>query len=76
MGFGPMRFVEELLIFAFIIGLRQFIIRIWLPVGWSFAGSTFLIPLFSQYILLFAFGIIALLMKLIPGVKKNSLDVN
>ena len=85
MGFGPMWFVEALLIFtavflllksikkinmkfptsgkivvfAFIIGVGQFIIRIWLPVGWSLPGTGLQFPHFLQYIFLFAFGIIA-----------------
>lgn len=86
MSFGPMWFVEALLIFtavyllfsmfklqikmrfpstrkiilfAFLIGVGQFVIRIWLPVGWSFAGTNFQFPFFLQYIFLFAAGIIA-----------------
>ncbi len=85
-GFGPMWFVEALIIFtvgyllinpikfritikfptneliliaAFLTGLFQFIIRIWLPVGWSMPFTNFQLPHFIQYILLFAFGIIA-----------------
>ena len=41
------------------IGVGQFIIRIWLPVGWSFWGTGLQFPHFLQYIFLFAFGIIA-----------------
>lgn len=86
MSFGPMWFVEALLIFtgaylllrswgkkiimkfpgaakimlvAFVIGVGQFIIRVWLPVGWSFAGTNMQFPHFLQYIVLFVFGIIA-----------------
>lgn len=85
-GFGPMWFVEALLIFtgffllirllkfkiemkflgsrrillfAFLIGLGQFIIRIWLPVGWGSPITGFQFPHFLQYISLFSFGIIA-----------------
>jgi len=86
MEFGPMWFVEALILFtavflllrmlkwkikiifpgtkqlilvAFLIGLAQFIIRIWLPVGWSMPFTNFQFPHFIQYIFLFAFGIIA-----------------
>lgn len=86
LGFGPMWFVEALLIFtlifmlvrplkikirmqfpgtlkiliaAFITGILQFIIRIWLPVGWSFSFTNLQFPFFVQYILLFIVGIIA-----------------
>lgn len=85
-GFGPMWFVEALLIFTFlflivrttkitirlrfpgtltilitavITGILQFIIRIWLPVGWSQPFTNFQFPFFLQYILLFIVGIIA-----------------
>ncbi len=85
-GFGPMWFVEALLIFslifllvkpfaanirwpfpgsltilaaAFLTGFLQFIIRIWLPVGWSMPFTNFQFPFFIQYVFLFAFGIIA-----------------
>lgn len=85
-GFGPLWFVEALLIFTFFyliihllkfkitlkfpktifiilaaifVGLLQFIIRIWLPVGWSMPFTNFQFPFFVQYIVLFVFGIIA-----------------
>ncbi len=85
-GFGPMWFVEALLIFtliyvvvrffklnvrlsfpgtvaifisAIIVGLLQYLIRIWLPVGWSQPFTNFQFPFFLQYIFLFVFGIIA-----------------
>lgn len=85
-GFGPMWFVEALLLFSLIylllrskfnkirivfpapskiivaavfIGLLQFFIRIWLPVGWSQPFTNFQFPFFLQYIFLFFFGIIA-----------------
>ena len=85
-GFGPMWFVEALLIFTFIFllvrtthikirlrfpgtvtilitaivtGILQFIIRIWLPVGWSLPHTNLQFPFFLQYILLFIVGIIA-----------------
>ena len=89
-GFGPMWFVEALLIFTFIylffkkvikknkavspivfpgtaklillaclIGVGQFIIRIWLPVGWEMPLTSFQLPHFLQYIILFALGAVA-----------------
>ncbi|MBN2773774.1 MAG: acyltransferase family protein [Prolixibacteraceae bacterium] len=85
-GFGPLWFVETLLIFTFIYllirqlkitiklkfpstlvilltaavtGILQFIIRIWLPVGWSMPFTNLQFPFFLQYILLFVAGIIA-----------------
>ena len=88
-GFGPMWFVEALLVFTLIyalcmvilgskisrllsvpnkrqillfalfLGLGQFIIRIWLPVGWAMSFTNFQLPHFLQYIFLFVLGIVA-----------------
>ena len=89
-GFGPMWFVEALIIFTFgfllwkgilkrpsnshsisfpstkiiilfalLIGIGQFLIRIWLPVGWAMPFTNFQFPHFLQYIFLFILGIIA-----------------
>jgi len=85
-GFGPLWFVEALLIFTFIFllfrkacssirisfpgtltiilfilttSILQFIIRIWLPVGWSMPFTNFQFPFFVQYIFLFPLGIVA-----------------
>jgi peptidoglycan/LPS O-acetylase OafA/YrhL len=49
----------KILLFAVLIGITQFIIRIWLPVGWSMPFTNFQFPFFMQYIALFVFGIIA-----------------
>lgn len=85
-GFGPMWFVETLLLFTFVyllvrkfnwkvripfpgmlplvtaamaIGLSQYIIRIWLPTGWSLTGTGLQFPFFVQYILMLIFGVVA-----------------
>lgn len=85
-GFGPLWFVEALLLFtllfllvkpvkvnqqipfpgtfaillaAFAVGFLQYIIRIWLPVGWSMPVTNFQFPFFVQYIFLFILGIVA-----------------
>ena len=85
-GFGPLWFVEALLLFTFIFllfqktfssirvnypgtvsivlfvlitAILQFIIRIWLPVGWSMPFTNFQFPFFVQYIFLFVLGIVA-----------------
>jgi hypothetical protein len=49
----------SLFVSAIVIGVIQFFIRIWLPVGWSQPFTGFQFPFFIQYIFLFAFGIIA-----------------
>ncbi len=49
----------KILLFAGLIGLGQWIIRIWLPVGWSMPITGFQFPHFLQYIFLFGFGTVA-----------------
>ena len=46
-------------VYALAIGLVTFVVRIWLPVGWSFAPLNLQFPHFPQYISLFIVGIIA-----------------
>ena len=46
-------------IFALILGIVTFIVRIWLPSGWNFEPLNFEIPLFPQYISMFIVGLIA-----------------
>ena len=46
-------------IFALILGVVSFIVRIWLPIGWNFVPLNLQFPFFSQYIALFVVGIIA-----------------
>jgi glucans biosynthesis protein C len=85
-GFGPLWFVEALLLFTLIFllvkplkvnrkipfpgtftillaaigtGFLQYVIRIWLPVGWSMPFTNFQFPFFLQYIFLFVLGIVA-----------------
>jgi glucans biosynthesis protein C len=84
--FGPMWFVESLLIFTFlfllvrkfvqglklkfpgtvkillfalVIALLQFMIRIWFPLRWSIPYTNLRIAFFVQYLALFGVGIIA-----------------
>ena len=102
-GFGPMWFVEALIIFTFffllwkiiktrpsnprsipfpstlmiimcalLIGIGQFIIRVWLPVGWSMPFTNFQFPHFLQYIFLFALGIIAYQQNWLDQLSANS----
>ncbi len=97
-GFGPMWFVEALLLFTFgyllwrawrpeaeppapapvpgagktvlaalLIGLGQFVIRIWLPVGWAMPFTDFQLPHFLQYIVLFALGVAAYRRRWLDG---------
>jgi hypothetical protein len=85
-GFGPLWFVEALLLFTLVFllvkpvklnrnipfpgtiyillaaiatGFFQYVIRIWLPVGWSMPFTNFQFPFFVQYVFLFVLGIVA-----------------
>ena len=88
-GFGPLWFVEALLLFtlifllfrgkpgkkkvatmplpgnlqiflfAILLGLCTFVVRIWLPVGWSLDPFGFQFPHFLQYIAMFIIGLFA-----------------
>jgi len=46
-------------IFAIILGIITFIVRIWLPIGWNFELLNLQIPFFPQYIAMFIIGLIA-----------------
>ena len=46
-------------IFALIIGIVTFSVRIWFPIGWNFAILNFQIPYFPQYIAMFIVGLTA-----------------
>jgi glucan biosynthesis protein C len=46
-------------IFALILGIVTFIVRIWLPLGWNFRLLNLQIPFFPQYIAMFIIGLIA-----------------
>ena len=46
-------------IFAIILGIITFTVRIWLPLGWNFELLNLQIPFFPQYIAMFFIGIIA-----------------
>jgi len=45
--------------FALALGTVTFIVRIWLPLGWSFEPLNLQFPFFPQYICMFIFGIAA-----------------
>jgi len=46
-------------LFTLALGAVTFIVRIWLPIGWSFEPLNFQFPFFPQYICMFIVGIIA-----------------
>ena len=61
-----------IIVAAILIGLGQFIIRIWLPVGWSMPITNFQLPHFLQYIFLFALGIVAYQQKWLEQLSPKS----
>jgi glucan biosynthesis protein C len=46
-------------LFALALSIVTFIVRIWLPVGWSFGPLNFQFPFFPQYICMYIVGITA-----------------
>lgn len=48
-----------IVLFAVVTGFLQFVIRIWLPVGWSMPYTAFQFPFFVQYIFMFTLGLVA-----------------
>ena len=46
-------------VFALLVGLAAFVIRLWLPVMWNFAPLNLQFPFFASYIALFIVGLIA-----------------
>ena len=46
-------------IFALILGIATFIVRIWLPINWNFELLNLQFPFFPQYIAMFIIGLIA-----------------
>jgi surface polysaccharide O-acyltransferase-like enzyme len=46
-------------LFALLLGVTAFLIRIWLPLGWNFVPLNLQFPFFVQYIALFVVGLIA-----------------
>ncbi len=46
-------------LFAIVLGVPAFLLRIWLPLGWNFVPLNLQFPFFVQYIALFIVGLIA-----------------
>lgn len=50
---------SAMIMFASVVGVISFVIRIWLPVGWSLPILGFQFPHFTQYIAMFTAGVLA-----------------
>jgi surface polysaccharide O-acyltransferase-like enzyme len=46
-------------LFALLLGLASFLVRLWRPIEWSFAPLNLQLPFFAQYIALFILGLTA-----------------
>jgi glucan biosynthesis protein C len=46
-------------LFALLLALVAFVVRLWLPLGWNFESLNLQLPFFVLYIALFVFGLIA-----------------
>jgi len=45
--------------FALMVGLATFLVRVWLPVGWTYPPLNLQLPFFPQYISMFIPGVVA-----------------
>ena len=46
-------------LFALLLGMAGFLVRLWRPIEWSFAPLNLQLPFFAQYIALFILGLVA-----------------
>ncbi len=46
-------------LFALLLGIAGFLVRLWRPIGWNFSPLNLQFPFFAQYIALFTIGLIA-----------------
>ena len=46
-------------LFALLLGVAGFLVRLWLPAGWNFVPLNLQFPFFVQYVALFVVGLIA-----------------
>jgi fucose 4-O-acetylase-like acetyltransferase len=62
---------KAIVLFSFALGFVSFVVRIWLPVGWTFEPLNLQFPFFTQYICLFFVGIIAYHRNWLTGIGSN-----
>lgn len=61
-----------IIIFAVILGIVSFLVRIWLPIGWAFGPLNLQFPFFPQYICLFIVGVGAYRRNWLAGIPDAS----
>jgi surface polysaccharide O-acyltransferase-like enzyme len=57
-------------LFALLLGLAGFLVRLWRPIEWSFVPLNLQLPFFAQYIALFILGLIAYRRKWLSGLSE------
>jgi fucose 4-O-acetylase-like acetyltransferase len=62
---------KSIALFSLALGLISFVVRIWLPVGWTYQPLNLQVPFFPQYICLFFVGIIAYRRNWLTGISGN-----
>lgn len=50
---------RTIVLFALLLGLVSFLVRLWLPIGWTFEPLNLKLAFFVQYIALFVIGLLA-----------------
>lgn len=63
---------KEIVTLALALGVASFIIRIWLPLGWSIESLNLQLPFFLQYTVLFVLGIGAYHHGWLTGIPKET----
>jgi glucan biosynthesis protein C len=59
-------------LFALLLGVAGFLVRLWLPVGWNFVPLNLQFPFFVQYVALFVVGLIAYRRNWLLGLPDNT----
>ena len=62
---------KTIALFAVALGFVSFVVRIWIPIGWTFGPLNLQLPFFPQYICLFVVGIIAYRRNWLTGIGSN-----
>jgi glucan biosynthesis protein C len=59
-------------LFALLLGVAGFVVRLWLPIMWNFEPLNLQFPFFAQYIALFVVGLIAYRRNWLLGLPKTT----
>jgi hypothetical protein len=59
-------------LFALLLGLAGFLVRLWRPIEWSFVPLNLQLPFFAQYIALFILGLVAYRRNWLAGLSERT----